>query len=67
MLVFHRFPRLLSLILLALLIFIIMKEQEQGEVQIDGYLLTHDFDDKTNYQGDEDYEDDPYGQFGKQD
>lgn len=44
-----------------------MKEQEQGEVQIDGYLLTHDFDDKINYQGDEDYEDDPYGQFGKQD
>lgn len=61
------FPRLLSLILLALLIFITMKEQEQGEVQIDSYLLTHDFDDKPNYQGDEDYEDDPYGQFGKQD
>ena len=61
------FSRLLSLILLALLIFIIMKEQEQGEVQIDSYLLTHDFDDKEYYQGDEDYEDDPYGQFGKED
>ena len=67
MLVLHVFSRFLTLILLALLIFIIMKEQEQGEVQIDGYLLTHDFDDKPNYQGDEDYEDDPYGQFGKED
>ena len=44
----------------------IMKD-EDDEIRIDSYLLNHDYDEQPDYQGDEDYEDDPYGIFGKQD
>ncbi len=42
-------------------------KDEDNEVRIDSYLLNHDYDEQPQYQGDESYEDDPYGIFGKQD
>lgn len=41
--------------------------EDEDEIRIDSYLLNHDYDEQPVPQGDEDYEDDPYGIFGKQD
>lgn len=43
-----------------------MKDEDDG-IRIDSYLLNHDYDEQPVSQDDEDYEDDPYGIFGKQD
>lgn len=42
-------------------------KDEDDEIRIDSYLLNHDYDEQPIPQDDEDYEDDPYGIFGKQD
>ena len=41
-------------------------KDEDDEIRIDSYFLNHDYDEQPVPQ-DEDYEDDPYGIFGKQD
>lgn len=42
-------------------------QPDEDEIKIDSYLLNHDYDDVPPiYQGDESYEDDPYGIFGKE-
>ena len=41
---------------------------EDGEIQIDGYLLNHDYDEQVEIDNDDnDNPDDIYGIFGKQD